>query len=110
MCEGIVDYGVEQGADGSRIQQRPDHLKEWISSQHKTDDRFHSGRIHRRAKTLQTRKLHSHGLLDNHVLTGLAPRGFGSGKAALRYPLALPVLPHHPPPRPASSFCAFIYR
>jgi hypothetical protein len=24
-------------------------------------------------------------------------------------PLALPVLPHHPPPRPACSFCAFIY-
>jgi hypothetical protein len=49
------------------------------------NDPFHFGRIHRRAKTLQTSKAQSHRLLDNQVLTSLAPRGLGCGKAALRY-------------------------
>jgi hypothetical protein len=65
MCEGIVDFGVEQGADGSRIKQRPDQLEERIPSQHETDDRFHSSRTQRRAKMLQTSKVQSHGLFDN---------------------------------------------
>jgi hypothetical protein len=39
MCEGMVDFGVEQGPDGSRIKQRPDQLEERIPSQHETDDR-----------------------------------------------------------------------
>jgi hypothetical protein len=34
---------------------------------------------------LQTNNVQSHGLLDNQVITGLAPRGFGCGKAALRF-------------------------
>jgi hypothetical protein len=42
MCEGMVDFGVEQGPDGSRIKQRPDQLEERIPSQHETDDRSHS--------------------------------------------------------------------